>query len=197
MNDDPPSAGGKPADAVGPNIEAGPLPETVLVWDLLVRVLHWGMAALFVITFLTEDLQALHQPAGYAILALVTVRIVWGFVGSKHARFRDFIRPPSEAIQYLRGLMDGTAPRTLGHNAAGGWMIIALLVSLIASGLTGWLLTRQPGEPAEWLKDMHELAANATLALVVVHLAGVAVSSVRHGENLVKAMLSGRKPRGP
>ena len=197
MNDDPPSAGGKPADAVGPNIEAGPLPETVLVWDLPVRVLHWGMAALFVITFLTEDLQALHQLAGYAILALVAVRIAWGFAGSKHARFSDFIRPPSEAFRYLRGLMDGTAPRTLGHNAAGGWMIIALLASLIASGLTGWLLTRQPGEPAEWLKDMHELAANATLTLVVVHLAGVAVSSVRHGENLVKAMLSGRKPRRP
>ena len=193
MSDDISSSGSNPAATPGP--EAGS--ETVQVWDLAVRAMHWGVAALFVVTFLTEDLQTLHQLAGYTILALAGVRIVWGFIGSKHARFGDFLRPPGEAIGYIRGLINGTAPRTLGHNAAGGWMIIALLMGLIASGLTGWQLTRQPGEPAEWLKDVHELAANATLTLVVVHLAGVAVSSVRHGENLVKAMLSGRKPRRP
>ncbi len=168
---------------------------TVAVWDLLVRVTHWSLALLFVITYLTEDWQALHQGAGYAILGLVGVRVVWGFVGSTHARFRDFVGSPSAAIAYVRGLADGTAPRSLGHNAAGGWMTLALLMSLVASGITGWSLTRQPGEPAEWLKDLHETAANVTLALVVLHLFGVMASSLRHNENLVNAMIFGRKSR--
>ena len=171
-----------------------PRTEMVMVWDWLVRVLHWGTAALFVVAFLSEDFIGLHKLAGYTILGFVTARIVWGFIGSTHARFSDFMRPPADAIRYLRGLRDGTAPRSLGHNAAGGWMTVALLAGLIACGVTGWLLTRQPGEPAAWLKDIHEIAANATLTLVLVHLAGVAASSLRHGENLIKAMITGRKP---
>ena len=168
--------------------------ESILVWDLLVRCLHWGMAALFAVAFVTEDFLGLHKLAGYTILGLVAVRIVWGFIGSTHARFSDFVRPPADAVRYLRGLFDGTAPRSLGHNAAGGWMTIALLTGLVACSVTGWLLTRQPGEPAVWLKDMHEIAANATLTLVLIHLAGVAFSSIRHRENLAKAMITGRKP---
>lgn len=168
---------------------------TVAVWDLLVRVTHWSLALLFVVTYFTAEWQSLHQAAGYAVLGLVSVRIVWGFIGSTHARFSDFVRSPGAAIAYLRGLTDGTAPRSLGHNAAGGLMMLALMASLIASGVTGWILTRQPSPPAEWLIDMHELAANATLGLVVLHLFGVVASSLRHNENLVKAMWTGRKAR--
>ena len=171
-----------------------PATHLVTVWDPLVRISHWSIAVLFGIAMVTEeDWQRLHNWAGYALLALIGVRIVWGFVGSRHARFSDFVRPPSAAVAYLRGLIGGTAPRTLGHNPAGGLMALALWAMLVATGVTGWLVTLQVSAGREWLRELHELLANGTLVLVILHVLGVAASSYRHGENLVMAMLTGRK----
>lgn len=112
--------------------------ETVRVWDLFVRVFHWSLVALFVIAWLTgEEAGWIHNWSGYAILALVLARIAWGLVGSRHARFTDCVRSPVAALRYVRGLVDGSAPRPLGHNPAGAWMAILLLATLLAASGSG------------------------------------------------------------
>jgi len=112
--------------------------QSTYVWDPLVRVFHWGLVLTFLISYLTGDeLETIHAYSGYLILSLISVRILWGFVGTKHARFSDFVRPVSEARGYLRDLLTGNAKKYTGHNPAGGLMILALLSSLAITGLTG------------------------------------------------------------
>lgn len=168
-------------------------PATVKVWDPFVRIFHWSLVALFALAWVTEDLQWLHQPVGYAILLLVALRIVWGFVGPKHARFADFLRSPWATLTYARGLLAGTAQRLPGHNPLAGVMILALLVMLIATGASGWLMTTQAFGSAEWFEELHEALASLTLGLVGVHVLAVLIMSVVHGENLIRAMFTGRK----
>jgi cytochrome b len=140
-----------------------------------------------------EHRQSLHQPIGYAILALVAARIVWGFIGSRHARFSDFLRSPPATLAHLRGLLTATAPRVLGHNPLAGVMILALPAMLLATGASGWLMTTGTFRSAEWLEELHEALASLTLALVGLHILAVLVMSAVDGENLVRAMISGRK----
>ncbi len=110
----------------------------VYVWDSLVRVFHWLLATAFVVSYLTGDEnETIHVYSGYLILALILIRVVWGVIGSRRARFSDFVRPPSQAFQYLKDLLSGNARRYVGHNPAGGWMAVMLLVSLLLSGLSG------------------------------------------------------------
>jgi cytochrome b len=170
-------------------------PVTVKVWDPFVRVFHWSLVVLFALAWATEDLQAVHQPIGYAVLLLVVLRIVWGFVGSPHARFANFIRSPWVTLAYARGLITGSAPHLLGHNPVAGVMVLALLTMLVATGVSGWLITAEVFGDAEWLEELHEALASLTLALVVVHVLAVLAMSVLHGENLIKAMITGRKQR--
>jgi cytochrome b len=168
-------------------------PATVRVWDPLVRLFHWSLVASFTIAWLSEDAKALHQGAGYVVLALVAVRMIWGFVGSRHARFRDFVPRPQGLLAYLRGLPGGHPRRYLGHNPAGGAMIVLMLAMLILTGGSGWLMTTDAFWGIVWLKELHETAANLTVVLVFAHVAGVVFSSLAHRENLVLAMVTGRK----
>lgn len=168
-------------------------PETVKVWDPFVRIFHWSLVALFALAWLSEDLQALHQPVGYAILALVALRIGWGFVGSKHARFSDFVRSPRASLAYAGGLLTGTAPRFLGHNPLAGVMVVALMGALAVTGASGWLMTTEAYRSVRWLEEAHEALATFTLTLAAVHVLAVFIMSVWHGENLVRAMITGRK----
>ena len=173
------------------------------VWDPLVRLFHWSLVVCFCLAFLTEDeLQTLHVYAGYLIMGLLALRLIWGFVGTRHARFSDFIRPPSEVVSYLKDMGHNRAPRHLGHNPAGGAMIVALLISLLLTTLTGVGVYGVEGAgpttgwftgPGEALEEIHEFLANFTLLLVVVHVTGVILGSLMHRENLVRAMISGRK----
>lgn len=108
----------------------------IRVWDLLVRVLHWGLVAAFALAWLTaEENEGLHELAGYAVLALIAVRVVWGFVGSRYARFRQFVRGPGTFVDYLREAIRGREPRYIGHNPAGAVMIVALLLTMSATAL--------------------------------------------------------------
>ena len=182
---------------------------TIKVWDPLVRIFHWTLVAGFFVAYLTEDdFMTLHVWAGYLVGGLVAFRIVWGFIGPKHARFSDFVRPPGEVIAYLKAELAGRARRYLGHNPAGGAMVVALLLSLVLTVVTG-LITYGGAECAgplasyfcgageildELGEEVHEFFANLTLLLVVLHVAGVILSSRLHGENLVHAMFTGRKP---
>jgi len=182
--------------------------ELVQVWDPLVRIFHWMLASCFFITYLAEDdWLTLHVGTGYLILALLFIRVVWGFFGPKHARWGDLIREPSEIIQYLKDSFRVRATHYLGHNPAGGAMVVALITSLLVTGISGLavygtqelsgpLATLLSGLPRAWshvFEDVHEAMVNFTLLLIVFHVFGVVVASFQHGENLIKSMFTGEK----
>jgi cytochrome b len=180
------------------------------IWDPLVRIFHWSLALAFALAYIVEDeLLDVHVWAGYLVLTLIAVRLVWGLIGSRHARFSDFVRGPRQVIGYLRDAVRLKAPRYLGHNPAGGAMVVALLLLLASTGLTGMALygaqelsgplapMLSGASPAlgEALEETHELLANLTLLFIALHLAGVLFSSLAHRENLVLSMFTGRKRR--
>jgi cytochrome b len=168
----------------------------VRIWDPLVRIAHWSLAATVLVAYATGDHGgAWHERLGYAALAIVGLRIAWGFVGPRYARFADFVRAPGEITAYVRALIARAEPRYLGHNPLGALWILLLLALVIAAGGSGWALSLL-GEPRphhHWLKELHEGLANGLIAAVAVHVAGVIWESLRHGENLARAMLTGRK----
>lgn len=216
---------------------------TVKVWDILIRIFHWLLVAAFVIAYFTaEEENVWHIYSGYTVLGLIIFRIVWGLVGGQYARFSNFIYSPSAVFNYLKTLASKNPTHYLGHNPAGGWMIMALLVSLFAVTLSGLKLyaieegrgplastnmhlhliknayaeeneqedddddsreaddgDKSSGEKASneqdenvW-EEIHELSTNITLLLIVLHIIGVLVASRVHGENLIKAMITGKK----
>lgn len=198
--------------------------EQVKVWDIGVRLFHWTLVVLFTVAYLSgDDESLLHIYAGYGVIALIAFRILWGLVGTRHARFTDFVRGPKAAMAYARSLRSGKPIAYLGHNPLGGWMVIALLLSLAGtcwSGLEAYAaeghgplahresffiqsaLAHGDGGGAqhgkenggdEFWNEAHEILANLSLALVLLHIAGVAVASVMHREKLVKAMITGYK----
>ncbi len=169
-------------------------PAAIKVWDRFVRVFHWSLATLFLAAYATgEDAARVHIVAGYAIAGLIALRVVWGFVGSRHARFSNFVRSPRAVLAYLRDVALFRAPRYLGHNPAGGAMIIGLSIMLLATGITGYMMTTDAFWGAKWLEELHEATADLTVGLIVFHVLGVLFSSLMHRENLVKSMITGRK----
>lgn len=166
----------------------------IKVWDPLVRVLHWGLAASFAVAFITADeLRGVHEWAGYILAGIVTLRIIWGLIGTRHARFTDFLYRPGTVLGFLRDTLRMRAARYLGHNPAGGAMVIALLVLLACIASTGIMMESDMFWGVEWVEVVHESCANLALVLVGLHIAGVVLASVEHGENLVRAMITGRK----
>ncbi len=223
---------------------------TLRVWDPIVRIGHWTLVTTFFIAYFTEDdLITAHVWAGYVLGAVVLFRLLWGFIGSKHARFGDFVKAPGTVVAYLKSLRKGQAERYVGHNPAGGIMILLLLFCLsvtVYTGLELYAIEDNAGPLAgldsqaagsavmgalvspvyagdddssddddddsgvngqrhsnpdmdedaeEFWEELHELFANLTLLLVFLHVTGVVISSRLHGENLVKAMLTGKKLR--
>lgn len=184
---------------VGAGAAAAPKPARIRVWDPLLRLIHWGIAAAFLTAWLSaEEIMPVHEAAGLTIIALVGLRALWGLIGSPHARFSDFTPSISGLLTYLRAMIQRRADRHVGHNPAGGAMALTLWFSLLATAALG-LLTRYPVPVlrpyGHWLEEAHEVLANGTLVLVGLHLAGVLVSSLLHRENLALSMLTGRKRR--
>lgn len=173
--------------------EDKPMHATVKVWDPLVRVFHWSLAGLFLANFFTDDGELAHRGIGYALLALLAVRFAWGWVGTPHARFSDWVPGPRRVRDYLRERLAGRSRRQLGHNPAAAVMILALLAGVLLVGVTGWLQTTDALFGAGWLEDLHEALAYGVLALVGVHVLAAVGESVHYGENLVAAMVHGRK----
>ena len=166
----------------------------ILVWDLPTRAFHWLLAINFVGAFVTGDSERwrdLHVMFGYTMLMLVGFRIAWGFAGTRYARFGSFAFGPGRVASYLRSLLRSRPEHHVGHNPAGSWAIWLLLGFALAAGLSGYAAYNELG--GEWLEELHEGAANAMLAVVLAHIAGVIVSSLRHRENLVAGMITGRK----
>lgn len=167
---------------------------TVRVWDPLVRVFHWALLASFVTAWISADeWDDLHEWAGYAAAALIVFRLVWGLVGTSYARFTQFVRSPRTVVAYLTEVLKRREQRYLGHNPAGGAMIVVLMATMLMLSLSGWMYTTETFWGVEWVEEAHEFLANLMLALIGLHIAGAVVESLRHGENLVKAMWTGRK----
>ncbi|ESR23968.1 cytochrome b/b6 domain-containing protein [Lutibaculum baratangense] len=167
---------------------------SIKVWDPLVRLFHWSLAVSFAVAWLTaEDWGDLHEWAGYAAGALIAFRVVWGLVGPTYARFGNFVRSPATVTRYLSDVARGREPRYIGHNPAGGLMIVALIVGLAGTALTGWMSTLDAFWGIEWVEETHEVLANVMLGLVLLHIGGVVLASLRHRENLARAMVIGRK----
>jgi len=203
-----PGAPGPSATNTGSRIVPAENKKTVRVWDPLVRVFHWTLAAAFLIAyFIGDDWLDLHVAAGYTVLGLVLFRLVWGVIGTRHARFGDFVRSPAATLAYLGDIVTARARRCLGHNPAGGAMVITLLASLAVTAVSGLalygfrefsgpladLLYSAPDSLGDTLENVHEFFANFSLLLVVLHLAGVALASLQHRENLVRSMFTGHK----
>ncbi|MDH5394617.1 MAG: cytochrome b/b6 domain-containing protein [Gammaproteobacteria bacterium] len=180
----------------------------VKVWDVFVRLFHWSLVACFFVAYITEeDFLFIHTYAGYGVLALILLRFVWGFIGTKYARFSDFIYSPAQIKQFLKDTLLLRAKHYLGHNPAAGAMILLMMASLLITALSGVALygaEEQAGPLASWftqsnefwkdvLEEIHELFADFTVVLVIIHVAGVIVESLINKENLIKAMIDGKK----
>jgi cytochrome b len=166
----------------------------ILVWDWPTRIGHWLMAATFTVAYLTgesEEWRLVHVMAGGTLAGIVAFRIIWGLMGSRHARFISFLRSPIVAIGYLRSLLSGRPDHYTGHNPAGGLAIVLVLALGLATAATGWPAYQEIG--GEWLQESHEVVVNMMLAVVLLHLAGVLVGSLSHRENLPRAMITGFK----
>ena len=194
----------------------------VKVWDPLVRIFHWSLVGFVIVALVSaEEFEGLHLIAGYAVLYLVIFRIVWGVIGTKYARFSNFIYGPATISAYLKGFFKNKSKYYLGHNPVGGIMVIALLLSLILASVSG--IKAQEGEEYEELsrpsisfittahadddnhhgghhsdshefwEETHEIFAGLTIFLIIAHIAGALITSFYHKEGLVKAMITGRK----
>ncbi len=172
---------------------AEPSGSMVRIWDPLVRLFHWITVMAFAGAFIIGRPRDLHEALGLTVAAALTIRVIWGFVGSRHARFTDFVPGPRRLAGYLGDLVRGREQRFLGHNPAGGAMVLALMSMLALTAATGWMSTLDAFWGNDALEALHEGAANLTLALVGLHVAGVVWESLKHGENLVKAMVTGLK----
>ena len=166
----------------------------VRVWDPLVRLFHWSLVLSFGIAWLTSHRSdSIHHWAGYCALSLVSVRLVWGVIGPRHARFSLFLRRPRTIISYIFAIRRGKETRYIGHNPAGGAMVVTLIAGIVATALTGWMETTDTYFGVRWVEELHSFLAHGLLILVGLHIAGVALASYRHRENLVAAMVTGRK----
>jgi cytochrome b len=195
----------------------------VRVWDKFVRVFHWSLVALVAVSYLSGEFEfEIHSYSGYAIFILISLRIFWGFVGRKHARFKNFIYSPSNVMAYIKSIITGNPKRFLGHNPAGGMMVLALLTVLATTTLSGMKLyaieegegpfasniqinlmnqayadsDKNEGmdeEAEEFWEEVHETSISILLMLILLHVLGVALASKQHKENLARSMVTGDK----
>ena len=166
----------------------------ILVWDLPVRVGHWLLVFSFALAWLTSESEAyrlVHALAGGVLLGVILFRLLWGVLGTQHARFASFVRGPGAVLGYVAGMLRGRPAHVTGHNPAGGWAIVGLLCLGLLTGGSGWLIYQDLG--GHWVEELHESLAVLMLAVAMVHVGGVILGSLLHRENLIRAMLGGYK----
>jgi cytochrome b len=196
------------------NLEEQENPQ-IKVWDISVRIFHWSLVLFYTIAYLSEDIELIHVYTGYVVLGLILFRVLWGLIGTKYARFSNFIYGKNAAFVYLKSLFTMKPKHYIGHNPIAGWMILALLVTIFSVAWTGLQLYADSGkgplaevnvelisetysdddrEQSESIwEEIHEGLASLTLLLVCIHVTGVILSSMIHGENLVRSMITGYK----
>lgn len=198
--------------------------DQIQVWDIAVRLFHWSLVLFFTIAYFSAEViedEDIHELTGYIILGLIVFRVLWGVIGSRYARFSQFVYGKQRVVSYVRSLMRAEPEHYYGHNPAGGWVIIVMLVLLSLISYSGLELMATEGEgplagqsisliqPAyadsdvddvedaahEFWEEVHEILTNLMLLVIAAHIAGVVVSSGLHEENLVRAMITGRKKK--
>jgi cytochrome b len=180
---------------------------SVLVWDLPTRVFHWLTVVLVAGAYLTERFKWIdwHVRIGETLLVLVLFRLLWGCFGGETARFRSFVSSPAAALRHLRHVFRREADRQVGHNAAGAWMVLLLLVLLLIETLTGLYVYNDiadEGPLSEWvpasianaISTMHTVGWDVLVAAVALHVAAIALYAIAKGHNLLRPMITGRKP---
>lgn len=168
----------------------------VKVWDPAVRIFHWGLVAAFCVAYFTaDDYRNIHEWSGYVVVGLIACRLVWGVLGSRYARFSDFVPRPRRLTDYVRLALKGQEPRHLGHNPAAAIMILFLLLANGVIGFSGWLLTTDWGWGSGVLEEVHEISVNMTLIAIALHVSAAIYESFHHQENLIRSMFTGYKRR--
>ncbi|MFV1973696.1 MAG: cytochrome b/b6 domain-containing protein [Thiohalobacterales bacterium] len=195
----------------------------IRVWDPLIRIFHWGLVLAFTVAYLSGDEESsLHIYSGYAVLGLIAFRVLWGLIGTRYARFSNFVHSPGSVFQYLKSLAGGKPKHYMGHNPAAGWMVMVMLLTLFVVTLSGLKVyayeegsdlfagatpvvtvisaayadSDSGGENEvfeEFWEEIHEVSSNFMLLLIFLHITGVIVSGRLHHEHLVRAMVTGKK----
>ena len=166
----------------------------IRVWDAPTRVFHWLLVLSFAGAYLTSESERwslIHITLGYTLGGLITFRLIWGFVGTRYARFTSFVKGPSEVLQYAKSMATLKPKHFVGHNPLGAVAIVLLIVSGIAIVVTGYAAFYEIG--GEWVAELHEVASHIMLILVGIHIVGVIAASWLHKENLARAMVNGFK----
>lgn len=181
--------------------------ETIKVWDVAVRLGHWFLVVTFVISYFTQEMNyEVHLFTGYAAFGIVVLRVVWGMVGARHARFSDFLYSPATVVNYTRDLLQRREQRYLGHNPLGGVNVLLMLITMFLISLSGVALDAAENRAGPLgdttlfyyggvIHMIHVYSTNVGLALIAVHFAGVVYESLAHRENLIRSMITGRKRR--
>lgn len=165
-----------------------------LVWDMPVRVFHWVLALCFAGAWLTSESEywkLWHVSFGYSMALLIAFRLVWGLVGTRYARFMQFVRGPAAVKAYFISYLQGKPQHHVGHNPAGALAILAIIGTVLVTVASGYAAYEEIG--GDWLSGIHEAMASLLMGIVVLHIAAVLLTSVFHKENLVRAMLTGKK----
>jgi cytochrome b len=166
------------------------------VWDLFVRVFHWTLVSCVLLNyFVLEEGEAPHEWVGYLAAALVTARIVWGFIGTRYARFSDFFPTPDRLRQHLKEMRSGHPEHHWGHNPVGALMMFLLMALVVSLGVTGWMQGTDAYFGEEWLQELHEWLAHGLLISAGLHAASAILMGRVERTRLVKAMVTGVKER--
>jgi len=177
----------------------------IVVWDPLVRLFHWTLVITCITAYVTqEENYELHLQSGYLIIGLICFRIIWGFIGSDHARFSDFVYRPATILKYLKERRNSQARRYLGHNPAGGIMVIFMLLVLLTITLSGIALDAAENRAGplsgsqlflytDIINVVHNISTHIATVMVMLHILGVIFSGKAHNENLAVAMITGKK----
>jgi cytochrome b len=179
--------------------------QKIKVWDSIVRLFHWSLVITYSVSFFTqEEDYDLHLIAGYTVLGLVIARIFWGFAGTRYARFSNFVKSPVTVTRHIFSVLQNKSDRYIGHNPAGGMMILALIIVLLVITISGVALDAAENRAGplgtttlfyytDTIAEIHNIATNISLGLVALHLAGIFYGVVVLKEKLISAMITGKK----
>ena len=166
----------------------------IMVWDPLVRLIHWSLAIAIILNgVIVDEESSLHEWIGYFAVGLIGVRLIWGLIGSSHARFSAFPPNPVEAIRHLVALSRGDKTVHLSHNPIGALMVYNIWLTVLLLGITGYMMGTISFFGVDWVEEAHEMAFNWLVCSIILHIGGVLFDTWRTGVPIVSAMINGRK----